>query len=102
MVAKGPGTSARGVGASSAHACEEVEGGGTRRTLPPSVDIVPLCPTDFKARLEAHDVFGEVARFATPANVRELFENVSLPAMFQLLEANTMRIWFSLHHTFLV
>lgn len=60
-----------------------------------------LCPADFKVRPEARDVFKEVARFAAPADVGEIFKNVRLSAMLRSLEVNTVRVWFPLRHIFL-
>lgn len=59
-----------------------------------SVDIGPLCPTDFKVQLETGAVFEDVARFAAPPMVGHLFENISLGVMFRFVEANCAKVWF--------
>ena len=56
------------------------------------VDLGPLCPADFKVRPEAARVFGEVAQFAAPPIIQDLFQRVSASDMLRMAEANAARV----------
>lgn len=58
------------------------------------MDIGPLRPADLNVRPEARDIFGEVARFAAPVDIGELFESMSLLSMFWSPEVYAVRVWF--------
>lgn len=55
-------------------------------------DLGLLCPTNFKVSEGAAGVCEEVAHFAAPPIVRELFRKTSLKDMFQSVEANAVNV----------
>ena len=55
-------------------------------------DLGPLCTADFKVSLGAAVVYEEIARFATPSYVGELFRSMPLEAMLRSVEANATKV----------
>lgn len=53
-----------------------------------TTDVGPLCTNDFKINPRTAVVCGEVARFASPTYLAELFRGMPIDRMFRSIEAN--------------
>ena len=60
-----------------------------------TANVGAMCRNDFKVSESAAAVFAEIADFATPPLVRDLFEKTSLKDMFAGIEANASKVCFS-------
>lgn len=55
-------------------------------------DFGPLCPADFMVGADTSGIFEEVACFATPSDVKELFRNMPVPTMFHAIEVSVVKV----------
>lgn len=58
-------------------------------------DMGVLCTRDFKLSPSVASICEEVARFAAPPCLNELFQRVPVDKMFRSIKANAMRVSFT-------